>query len=71
MHFCRLEAYGGPLDPDDDEVFSIEWVKLQELQQHAAKDDNTFTPWLLVEMQRMHWLLNMQTAMSVQKAQST
>lgn len=52
----RLAAYDGPLDPDDDEVFSIQWTSLQQLKQHAASSSSTYTPWLLVEMQRMHWL---------------
>lgn len=54
--WCRLAAYDGPLDPDDDEVFSIQWTSLQQLKQHAASSSSTYTPWLLVEMQRMHWL---------------
>ena len=53
---CRLAAYDGPLDPDDDEVFSIEWMSLQQLKQHATSSEITYTPWLMVEMRRMHWL---------------
>lgn len=53
---CRLAGYDGPLDPDDDEVFSIQWTSLQQLKQRAAASKGTYTPWLLVEMQRMQWL---------------
>ena len=53
---CRLDGYDGYLDPDDNEVFSVEWVSLQQLEWQASRNESLYTPWLLSEMQRMHWL---------------
>ncbi len=46
----------GPIDTDVDEVYSVQWMSLQQLKSQAATCQHMFTPWLLDEMQRMHWL---------------
>ena len=53
---CRLDAYDGPIDTDVNEVHSVQWLSLQQLKHQAATCEHMFTPWLLDEMQRMHWL---------------
>lgn len=52
----RLDAYDGPIDTDVNEVHSVQWLSLQQLKHQAATCEHMFTPWLLDEMQRMHWL---------------
>ncbi len=66
---CRLDAYDGPIDTDVDEVYSVQWLSLQQLKEQAATCKHTFTPWLLDEMQRMHWLQN-DAALEISKVTS-
>ena len=55
---CRLDGYDGPLDTDDDEVYSVQWLSLQHVRDQAAANEHNFTSWLVAEMQRMDWLLH-------------
>ena len=54
-HCRRLDAYDGPLDADAQEVHDLQWVSVTQLISDAKTDRDTYTPWLMEEMRRMHW----------------